>query len=101
MEEAGGVPEVEHKNDRTMNIGQRIYEVMREKGRSAAWLASQIPCERSNIYNVFRRKSVGVDLLFIFSSLLHHDFFAELSQEWRQQEAAKNAGAPEERQRCV
>lgn len=113
-----------------MNIGQRIYEVMCEKGCSASWLAERVPCERSNIYNIFRRKSVGADLLFILSSLLHHDFFAELSEEWQQMESGNkqfetenkreqeeeseqleaeseqietenNADAPEELQDCV
>ena len=81
-----------------MNIGRRIYEVMCERGYTAAWLAQRVPCERSNIYNVFRRKSVSIDLLFVFSTLLQHDFFAELSQEWQRQtqegdtDAATDAG---------
>ncbi len=79
-----------------MDIGRRIYEVMCEKGYTAAWLAQRVPCERSNIYNVFRRKSMSIDLLFIFSTLLHHDFFAELSQDWQQQNAEENTDAPEE-----
>ncbi len=69
---------------------------MCEKGYTAAWLAQRVPCERSNIYNVFRRKSMSIDLLFIFSTLLHHDFFAELSQDWQQQNAEENTDAPEE-----
>lgn len=79
-----------------MDIGRRIYEVMCEKGYTAAWLAQRVPCERSNIYNVFRRKSMSIDLLFIFSTLLHHDFFAELSQDWQQQNAEESTDAPEE-----
>ncbi len=73
-----------------MDVGKRIKEVMQEKGRTACWLAAQIPCERSNIYNVFHRKSVGVDLLFILSDLLQHDFFAELSGEWKQRKNSVN-----------
>ena len=30
-----------------MHIGNRIKEILGEKGRTAIWLASQIPCERS------------------------------------------------------
>lgn len=87
-------------NYQTMNIGKRIYEVMCEKGHNASWLAERVPCERSNIYNVFRRKSVSIDLLFIFSTLLQHDFFAELSQEWQRQSSEGNADAPDKTAQC-
>lgn len=87
-------------NNRTMDIGRRIYEVMCEKGYTAAWLAQRVPCERSNIYNVFRRKSMSIDLLFIFSTLLQHDFFAELSQDWQRQISEENTDAPEKITQC-
>lgn len=66
-----------------MNIGKRIKEILDEQGRSANWLAGQIPCERSNVYNIFRRSSISMDLLYVISSLLNHDFFKELSEEWQ------------------
>ncbi|MGN1262877.1 MAG: XRE family transcriptional regulator [Prevotella sp.] len=66
-----------------MHIGNRIKEVVMEKGLSACWLASQIPCERSNVYHIFGRKDISVELLFIISKVLEHDFFAELSTEYQ------------------
>jgi len=63
------------------HIGKRIKEVMDEQGRSASWLAVKIPCERTNIYDVFKRKDVSVELLYKVSSILGHDFFLELSDE--------------------
>lgn len=68
-----------------MNIGKRIRNIVEMKGRSAAWLAEQIPCERSNVYNIFRRESIGIDLLYSISTILDYDFFAELSEEWKSQ----------------
>lgn len=65
-----------------MDIGKRIKEILDEQGRSASWLAEQIPCERSNVYNIFRRSSIGIDLLYVISSALNHDFFKEMSEEW-------------------
>jgi len=64
-----------------MDIGKRIKEVLDKQGRSASWLAEQIPCERSNIYSIFHRRSVSTDLLFAISSVLNHDFFKEISEE--------------------
>lgn len=35
-----------------MHVGKRIKEVLDEQGRSASWLASKIPCERTNMYDI-------------------------------------------------
>ena len=64
-----------------MNIGKRIEEILRRQGKSAAWLATQIPCERTNVYNIFRRKSLDVRLLMKISQILEYDFFKDLSEE--------------------
>ena len=64
-----------------MNIGKHIEEILRKQGKSAAWLATQIPCERTNVYNIFKRKSLDVRLLMRISVILGHDFFQELSEE--------------------
>lgn len=64
-----------------MHVGKRIREVLDEQGRSASWLAMKIPCERTNIYNVFKREDVSVALLSKVSRILGHDFFKELSAE--------------------
>ena len=64
-----------------MNIGKHIEETLRKQGKSASWLATQMPCERTNVYNIFKRKSLDVRLLMRISVILNYDFFKELSQE--------------------
>jgi hypothetical protein len=64
-----------------MKIGEKIESILRKQGRSAAWLATQIPCERTNVYNIFRRKSLDVRLLMKISQILEYDFFKDLSEE--------------------
>ncbi len=64
-----------------MNIGEQIEAILRKQGKSAAWLATQIPCERTNVYNIFRRKSLDVRLLMKISQILEYDFFKDLSEE--------------------
>jgi len=66
-----------------MDIGKRIRDVLDEQGRSAIWLAERIPCERSNVYDIFRRSNIGMELLMVISTVLNHDFFKELSDEWQ------------------
>lgn len=64
-----------------MHVGNRIKAVLDEQGRSASWLASKIPCERTNMYDIFKREDVSVALLYKVSTILGHDFFMELSEE--------------------
>lgn len=64
-----------------MHVGKRIKAVLDEQGRSASWLASKIPCERTNMYDIFKREDVSVALLYKVSTILGHDFFLELSEE--------------------
>lgn len=70
-----------------MHVGKRIREVLDEQGRAASWLAMKIHCERTNIYNVFKREDVSVGLLMKVSRILGHDFFKELSEELKDDSA--------------
>ena len=64
-----------------MNIGARVKEILFQKGYSAKWLADQIDCERTNVYDIFKREDMSVGLLQRISVILKHDFLRELSEE--------------------
>jgi len=64
-----------------MNIGQRVKEVLFEQKHSAMWLANQLECERTNVYDIFKRQDMNVGLLMRLSVILKHDFFKELSNQ--------------------
>jgi hypothetical protein len=64
-----------------MHIGKKIRTVMRSQGRSVSWLAAQIPCDRSNIYNIYKRDTIDVKLLMRLSVILGHNFLDDLSRE--------------------
>ncbi len=66
---------------RVMNVGQRVKEVLFSQGHTAMWLAQQLGCERTNVYDIFKRQDLNVGLLRRISVILHHDFFSELSKE--------------------
>jgi plasmid maintenance system antidote protein VapI len=65
-----------------MNIGRSIREVMKKRGMSATRLAREIPCERTNVYNIFGRKDISTKLLWRISEVLDHNFFEEFSKEF-------------------
>lgn len=57
------------------HIGQLIANELCRQGRSRAWLAKKINCERSNIYDIVKRESIDTQLLMKISIALNHDFF--------------------------
>lgn len=58
-----------------VHIGHIIESELRRQGRSAAWLARQICCERTNVYALFKRRSLDCEQLLRCSKALRCDFF--------------------------
>lgn len=57
-----------------------IKDRMTKRGISASWLARQLCCERTNVYSIYRRRSVDTGLLVKLSMILEYDFFGEISR---------------------
>lgn len=66
-----------HRKSKTMDvhIGNIIKEELLRQGRSASWLAHVLYCDRSNVYKLFKKKSLDSDLLLRISEALQTDFF--------------------------
>lgn len=62
-------------------IGEKIKSVLFAQNHTAKWLAEQIPCERTNVYDIFKRSDINVNLLKQLSAILDYDFFKDLSNE--------------------
>lgn len=58
-----------------IHIGSLIKEELKRQERTITWLAHKLYCDRSNVYDIFRRKSIDTDLLLRISQVLNHDFF--------------------------
>jgi len=54
---------------------------MEQKHRSVIWVARQISCERTNVYNIFARADINTSLLRQLSIILEYDFFKDLSKD--------------------
>ena len=72
-----------------MHIGNRIKEVMKQQGRTVSWMVFQIHCERTNVYNIYKRKTIDTGLLVQISLILGHNFFADLADEIRKKRHEK------------
>ena len=64
-----------------MHIGQALKEQLKEDGKSVVWLARELGCHRTNIYNLFDKYSIDTQLLQRISTVMRHNFFDLLQQE--------------------
>lgn len=64
-----------------MHVGKQIRRVMEEKDHSVKWLAEQLCCDRTNIYKIYKKPNIDTDLLQIICSILHYNFFIDISNE--------------------
>lgn len=60
-----------------LHFGNMVQKELEQQGRSAAWLARSIYCEKSNIYKLFKRKSISIDQLMLISEVMGHDFLKD------------------------
>ena len=64
-----------------MHIGQLIKQELENQGRSVVWFAEKMAYSRTNVYKIFERPSIDVDVLLRISVILDVDFFKYYSSE--------------------
>lgn len=62
-----------------IHVGHLIKEVFDRQGRRATWFASELNCNRANIYNIFNRENIDVEMLIKISLVLQHNFFQDIA----------------------
>lgn len=60
-----------------VHIGELVKAVFKKSGMTVKELATQLNCERTNIYTIFRRRTIDVELLAKLSKALHYNFLDE------------------------
>lgn len=64
-----------------VHVGEMIKHELECQGRNVGWFASQICCEKSNIYKLFKRKSIDLNQLMVISTVLDHNFLKDCYEE--------------------
>lgn len=64
-----------------IHIGQAIEEELRRQGRSVTWFAARLYCDRTNVYKIFRKRSIDTETLYRISMILGHDFFRDYTAD--------------------
>ncbi len=62
-----------------IHIGHLIKEVFGRQGRRATWLAAELNCNRSNVYSIFQRDNIDVEMLIKISQALDHNFLRDIA----------------------
>lgn len=62
-------------------IGQLIKEEVERQGLTADQFAKMISTSRTNVYNLFNRDNIDMELLIRVSKALHRNFFTEMASE--------------------
>lgn len=62
-----------------MHIGNKIKEVIIDKGMSVPDFAAAVPCTREHAYKIFHKENIDTGLLMKICRILDHDFFSDLS----------------------
>lgn len=62
-----------------IHIGKHIENHLHEQHVSITWFAMELCCTRSNVYKIFNKSSIDIQLLWRISKILHHNFFLDLS----------------------
>jgi plasmid maintenance system antidote protein VapI len=61
-----------------VHIGELIKKKIKERGIKITDFAKAIHCNRNNVYSIFRRKSIDIELLLLISRELEYDFITEI-----------------------
>lgn len=64
-----------------IHIGSLIEQELRRQDQSVTWLAGELHCDRTNVYKVFKKKSIDTQLLENISVILRHNFFLDYAEE--------------------
>ena len=64
-----------------IHIGKEIKAELRRQRRGVTWFAQQLYCDRTNVYNIFKREGIDTILLQRIGAVLGRNFFALYCQE--------------------
>jgi len=64
-----------------IHIGKEIKAELNRQERGVTWLADKLHCDRTNVYNIFKRQGIDTRLLERISIILHRNFFTLYCQE--------------------
>lgn len=56
------------------------------QGKTTVWLAEQLGCHRTNLYNIYEKSTIDTGVLMRISRILNYNFFELYSEVFRSDE---------------
>lgn len=66
--------------EKITTIGEMINDEIRKQQISIVEFAKKINCNRTNVYNIFTRNNIDIQLLERISKVLNHNYFEDLAK---------------------
>lgn len=63
---------------KNIHIGEIIKAKVAERKMSVKELSQSINCDRTNIYKIYKRKSIDIEQLLLISKALNYNFIEEI-----------------------
>lgn len=57
-----------------VHIGSLIKKTIKDKGLLVKWVAAEMPMSRDNLYDIFKKQSIDMELLHRFSKVIGHNW---------------------------
>lgn len=58
-----------------IHIGSLIEEQVRKQKMNVSVFAKKLNCDRTNVYDIFKRSTIDTELLYRISKVLNYNFF--------------------------
>lgn len=64
--------------EKSIHIGEIIKQKVQEQNMSIAYFANKICCDRTTVYDIFKRSSIDINRLLRISEALEYNFIEEV-----------------------
>jgi plasmid maintenance system antidote protein VapI len=88
-------------NQTKENVGSQIENMVRKQQISIVDFANMINCSRKNVYDIFQRNSIDIELLARISKVLGHNFFKDVADNYELAMPTPADEKEEERRKAV
>ncbi|WP_216653379.1 XRE family transcriptional regulator [Palleniella intestinalis] len=73
-----------------MHIGKILQQKLKDDGKSVVWLARELGCHRTNVYNLFDKYSIDTLQLERICTIMDFNFFELYREETERKIKDKN-----------
>lgn len=83
------------KNLKVVHAGKLIQSALHEKEKTVTWFAHQMCCTRTNVYKIFNKPNLDIEIIWRASCILEYDLFKKLSEELQKESSIAESTSAE------